>query len=131
MPVKGWIWASGDRVNLWSKRYEKKYPDGTVHVVTVDKVRVRYPSRQQLTKVGRHGIVTIGVVPATRKIVDATGRPVFRTTYYLLMESFHGGPGSKGDPLGGFASGGAVDLFEESYKKQMAKLHRAGFRLKS
>lgn len=117
------LWKSGDRVTLWSKKFTRREENGRVHVILVDKIRVRFPSRQQLCKTE----FTMTVVPSGR-VIRHEGIVKRYTTYYIFSESFHGGPGSKQDALGGFTTGGMVQCYYPTYLSNLAQLHKDGFK---
>ena len=117
------LWASKDRYTVWEKSYATTLADGTTHYVSVEKVRVRFPSRQQLQKTE----FAMRVIPSNIRLVDRTGF-VHNTVYYIFSESFWGGSGSKGDVLGGFNTGRMIEVYETGYRNQMLQLRKAGFK---
>ena len=120
------LWKSGDRYTLWSRAYSYRASDGSTSVITIEKVRVRFPSRQHLMKTE----FGVRVVPSSVRVISRkTGKAHHNTTYYTLSESFHGGPGSGRDPLGGFASGRMWEVYEPGYRRHLAQLRKQGFTL--
>jgi len=117
------IWKSGDRVTVWSKQYSRTDLDGRVETYTVQRVRVKSPNRQQLRIRNSVGITRMVVVPRDTHSIAP------QTAYYVMSQSFHGGPDAKGDMLGGFCSGREYDVFTETYQKNMKSLRAAGFKL--
>jgi len=122
--MKERLWKSGDRVTVWSKQYSRTALDGRVEIYTVERVRVKSPSRQQLrirNIGGNVGIMT--VVPRDSHSIAP------QTTYYVMSQSFHGGPDARGDMLGGFCSGRMYEVFSKTYQRNMKILRATGFKL--
>jgi hypothetical protein len=122
-----YLWKSGDRYTMWTKRYEKTLEDGTVETYMVDKIRVRYPDRQQCRIMELDTrIISLSTVLYSRK----TMKPIVpNKVYYCFAQSFHGGPDAKHDPLGGFCTGQFMNCYGETYKRNVKKLKKDGFSL--
>ena len=124
-------WKSGDRKTDWSKKLQLVHPDDTIETWMVEKVSVLHPKTQQVAKLKRSQISVMEVYPTSHQFYDKkTGAPVKHTSYYTFSQSFHGGPGSSRDALGGFNTGQFVEVYEEGYKKYMKLLRSWGFQLK-
>jgi len=124
-------WASGDRKTVWVKKFSKRRPDGSVATWMVEKVSVLHPTTQQVVKIKRGQLSVMEVYPANvtfynRKTMQIAPK---RTAYYVFSQSFHGGPGSSRDALGGFYTGDYAEVFEEAYKENMSFLKREGFKV--
>jgi len=119
------IWKSGDRFTAWEKRLELRHPDGTLETFTVEEVRLLHPRTQQVMTVDGF----IRIVPADRQIYDRkTGERVHRTVYWDFCQSFYGGPGAKGDALGGYATGRMYTYTSrQKFDEAMKSLARQGF----
>lgn len=125
--MKNGVWASKDRRTVWQRSYEFRHTDGTVEVYTVDRVAVLHPTSQQIHIKPASGAE---VIPASRILVNRkTGKHERHAHYYTFGQSFHGGPGAKGDMLGGFCTGQFVSCYEATAQKNMRKLCLDGFRL--
>ena len=128
------IWASKDRVTLWNKSYQRTEPDGTIINAMIDKVRVRYPQRQQVYARNLHGITSMAVrtIDPYNPIKYRDGADAPKSIYYTVSMSQFGGAGAKDDgAMGGFSSGEMVECYETEYKKIAAKLRKDGFKVKS
>lgn len=122
------VWASGDRKTVWSKKLELRHPDGGVEGWTIDRVSVLHPRSQQVARVRSGQLVLMQVFPANRQFYSReTMTPVKYTSYYVFSQYFYGGRGSSRDPLGGFNTGKTYDFYEKEYRRNIAKLRRAGF----
>lgn len=121
--------ASDDRKMVWSRRYVLFHPDGTVETWTVEKVSVLDPKTQQAVKIRRGQLTVMVVYPASRQFYErGTMRPVKYTHYYIFSQSFMGGPGSRGDILGGFVTGRFLEMYEPKYKEFMVYLRKNKFK---
>jgi len=102
------LWTSQDRYTDWGKRFELTHPDGTIETYVVECVKVAYPRKQQIMKTE----FGVRVIDRYRPLLDGkTGRPVKpRTKYFTFAQSFHDGPNSKRDSLGGFSSGEFITI---------------------
>jgi hypothetical protein len=102
------------------------HPDGTVETYTVTKVAVLHPATQQV----RLTPMVAQVIPSNVTLINRkTGKVVKHTHYYTFSQSFHSGPGARGDALGGFCTGQMVECYEETARRNMRKLLRDGFQL--
>lgn len=123
------IWASRDRYIAWTRKYEKTHPDGTVQVYTVEHIRLVHPRKQQI----RYTPFGMRVVDRAVQLYNAkTRKPIKpRSSYYSFAESFYGGPGAKGDKLGGFNTGQFVEEADaRNAKAAMAEMLSKGFEVR-
>ena len=121
------IWKSRDRKTVWRKEYRRVDVDGTVEVWVVEKTSVLHPATQQVVRIGL-GIV---VRPKSQQFYNKrTMEPVpKRTHYYTFSQSSWGGPGAKGDRLGGFNTGQFGEILSEDlYRKNVTKIKSWGFK---
>ncbi len=125
MTTKGRLWASGDRYTEWTRTYEKTHEDGTVQVYKVESTRLAHPRKHQIMRT-RFGI---RVLDRSRHVYDSDRKLMKpRSHYWTFSESFHGGPGARGDSLGGFTTGRMTEVLErKAFDEVVAELIEKGF----
>ena len=120
-----YLWKSGDRYTIWSRKYSQTHPDGTRETYVVEKIQVRYPATQQFQKTE----MDMKVISNSIQLYNTKSMELLplRSVHYNFSQSFSGGPGPSGG-LDGFCTGQMIDVYQDKYPQYLAELRKRGFK---